>query len=100
MEDTEKLKTVNFRVIDVSQELHLFKYVIEGILSAYTCPNASIQEQFEKMALWDHILFILQRELKTFISNPLYHMTFNILSWMHFSVKLSTKIIILANPCS
>ena len=73
VEDVEQLKTVNMRVSDVAEELHLLKFVIEGVLAGYSNPNTTIQTQLEKMSLGAHILFVLQRELKSFLSNQLYH---------------------------
>ena len=48
----------------MAEELHLLKYVMEGILATYTDVKMSIQEQLEK---------VLQRDLKSFLPNQLYH---------------------------
>ena len=73
VEDIEKLKTAGFRVANVAVELHLFSYVIQGVLITYTKPNVTIQKQLETIAQAAHVLFVLQRTLRTFIPNQLYH---------------------------
>ena len=73
VEDFSEIENIGFRFSDIAPELHLVKYVIEGILITYTKPDASIKEQLEIISLGAHILFILQRTLKTFLPNQLYH---------------------------
>ena len=59
VEDVEN----SFRVADVAAELHLLKYVVEGILVTHTKVEASIRD----------VLFILLKNLKNFLPNQLYH---------------------------
>ena len=71
VQDVDKLKTLSFRIADVAEELHLLKYVIEGILATYTDAKMSIQEQLEKISFAAHILLVLQRDLRSFLPNQL-----------------------------
>ena len=73
VEDVSKLKTVSFKVASVSDELHLLKYVIDGILCTFVETKTDIKTQLQKTSLAAHVLFILKRELHTFLPNQLYH---------------------------
>ncbi|XP_066914918.1 uncharacterized protein [Clytia hemisphaerica] len=71
--DVDTLKTINLRVADVSEELHLLGFIIEAVLACYATPDTTIKSQLEKISLAAHILLILKRELKSFLNNQLYH---------------------------
>ena len=71
--DTDKLKQLSFRMADFSNELHLFRYVIDGILCLYTDIKTSIKEQLEKVSLAAHVLLILKITNKNVLPNQLYH---------------------------
>ena len=73
VDDVEKLKTVSFKISSVAEELHLLKYVIEGVMCTYVDPKITIEEQLRKISLASHVLMILQRIIKIFIPNQLYH---------------------------
>ena len=62
---------LSFRLASVVDELIALGRVIKGLLSLYTPPSLSIGEQLETLAT--HILFILYRELGSFLPNQLYH---------------------------
>ena len=51
VKDTDKSKQLSFRIADFANKLHLFKYVIDGILCLYTDIKTSIKEQLEKVSL-------------------------------------------------
>ena len=73
VEDVSLLKRVSFRVCNVSSELHLLRYVIEGVLAMYCKIDLSIKEALEAISTAAHVLFVLQRTLIKFIPNQLYH---------------------------
>ena len=62
-----------FRLSNVAEELYLLRFVIEGLLSLYCFTTQDIYTQLLKVAIAAHVLFILQRNLKTFLPNQLYH---------------------------
>ena len=47
--------------------------MIEGVLCTFVETNTTIKSQLEKISTAAHVLMILQRQLKTFIPNQLYH---------------------------
>ena len=71
--NVENLKEINFRVSNAAVELHLFTFVIEGVLILYSALDASIEEQLQVISSAAHILLILQRTLDKFLPNQLYH---------------------------
>ena len=73
IDDIDKLKTLSFKIAGIAEELHLFKYVIEGVLCTYIDLKITIQEQLQKISLAAHMLIVLQRNIRTFIPNQLYH---------------------------
>ena len=64
---------LSFRLASVVDELIALVRVIEGLLSLYARPSLNIGEQLENISLTTHILFILYRELGSFLTNQLYH---------------------------
>ena len=82
VEDVDKLKAINFKIEGIAEELHLMKYVIDGVLCTFVDTTITIKEQLTKISFAAHVLMILQRELHnigtgtstgSFIPNQLYH---------------------------
>ena len=73
VEDVSLIENIDFRLSELAPELHLFKYVIDGILITYTRPDVTILDQLEIISLAAHVLLILQRTMRSFLPNQLYH---------------------------
>ena len=73
VEELNNIKEINFRVCSVAVELHLLKYIIDGILVIYAYLDSTIQYQLEVISKAAHILFVMQHNVVKFLPNQLYH---------------------------